>query len=156
MRVGGNAFAVGDGSTFEIRDYDKSGTLLRILQASARGAVIADSDKSLEKARILRLYGAEPPGFDDYWRSIQWPTRLPSFRRFELDSDKGVWVEMFPRWNDLRPTWLVFDREFLFKGVVTLPTGTILCAITHRNVVAGQRSPDGRERLTLYSFVSNR
>jgi hypothetical protein len=154
IRMYGDTFLTGDGSTFEIREYQQNGTLERILRADIQPRRITAADKSAEKARILAFYGQKTtsPGFERFWSAVPWRDNMPAFRRFEVSETGWLWVELY-RGAEEAPRWVLFDADRRARGFVTVPARFDIKHIRQDGVLGVQRTADDEERVVFYSFV---
>jgi hypothetical protein len=155
IRVAGDNYLVGDGSTFEIFEYSQGGRLHRVLRVSLPRRRITEADKAAEKRRILAFYGTKTtnPAFERFWSAVPWRDRLPAFRRFEIDPDHRLWVEVFGAAGDSLPVWFLFDEERRFLGSVTLPKRFDIRQITRDGILGVRRDADDVEQVVYYSFA---
>ena len=154
IRMSGDTFLMGDGSTFEIREYQPNGALKGILRADVEPRRITASDKAAEKARILAFVGQKTtsPGFERYWAAVPWRENMPAFRRFEVSEAGWLWVELY-RGVDESPRWLLFDTDRRARGYITVPARFDIKHIRSDGVLGVERTVDDEERVVFYSFI---
>ena len=154
IRIHGDTFLTGDGSSFEIREYRQNGTLARIVRADALGRRITAADKAAEKERILTSYGQKTtsPGFERFWSAVPWRENMPAFRRFEIADDGWLWVELY-RGVDESPRWLLFDRDRRPRGFITVPRRFDVRHIRHDGVLGIERTAADEERVVFFPFI---
>jgi hypothetical protein len=154
IRVHGDNFLMGDGRSFEIREYRQDGRLARIVRADAQPRRITAADKLAEKERILTFYSQKTasPGFERFWSAVPWRENMPAYRRFELSDDGWLWVELY-RGVDESPRWLLFDTERRSRGFVTVPARFDIRHIGRDGVLGVARTGDDEERVVYYSLI---
>ncbi|HSM17702.1 MAG TPA: hypothetical protein VK845_12005 [Gemmatimonadales bacterium] len=129
VAVGGTGIYVGDQNRFEIREYDLSGQLIRIIRLPDADLTISDE----EYTTVLegRVAGA-PAQFRSVVRSILYDlpraTRRPAYADFVVDHGGNIWVASLPapdrphRGRNLwGSNWRVFSPDGAWLGTVTLP-----------------------------------
>lgn len=140
---------VGSGATPEVRVYDRSGTLSRVVQWRARPEPLTAEDReqyevdrrSLD-ARIRPGTTARTPILDGFTL----PTVKPLYSRLIVDSDGQLWVRKYPgRWEGFErlhpsfvehdPEWWVFDATGRLLGEFTTPRDLMIRGIEDGRVI---------------------
>jgi hypothetical protein len=145
---------MGDGRTFEIREYRQNGTPVRIIRADPQPKRITTADKAREKERILTFYGQKTasPGFERFWSAVPWRENMPAFKRFEVSEDGWLWVELHRGLNEA-PRWLLFDTERSARGFVDVPPRFDIRQIRRDGVLGVTRTSDDEEIVVFYPFI---
>lgn len=124
MAASDSVVHVGDTGAWEIRRYDLSGRLTRVVRRagparavtpalvdSARDAVLARYDDESIRRRTRRE-----------WASIEVPDSLPVFGALEVDTDGNLWAREYDfRYPFGSSTWSVFDPAGVWLGRVEMP-----------------------------------
>ncbi len=151
VRVFGGKYLLGDGSHFEIREYGRDGRLERVLRVAAARPAITSRNRIAERERIMALYRRGGSEFDYFWNHVEWPERMPSFHRFEVDASGRLWVAAYPSAAP-HPRWFVFDEEWRYVGFIDLPIGYELRQIDSDGILAVRRDGNGLEQVVLHEF----
>lgn len=130
VAVDGSSIHTGDGTTWEVRTWDPSGRLARILRVTApaervttelRAAFIdehfAGSTADFRKRSIQQERLDEPSTFPDV---------LPAFADLKVDRVGRLWVRRYPKPNESTQEWWVFSSEAAYLGRVDLPSPLIV------------------------------
>jgi hypothetical protein len=154
IRVQGDSFLMGDGRSFEIREYSQSGALKRVVRADPEPRRITNGDKAGEKARILAFYGQKTasPGFERFWSAVPWRETMPAFKRFEVSEDGWLWVELYRGVNEA-PRWLLFDSDRRARGFIDMPPRFDIRHIRRDGVLGVARTSDDEESIAFYPFA---
>jgi len=157
IRVQADTYLMGDGRTFEIREYRQNGALVRLIRADPQPRRITVADKAAEKERILAFYGQKTasPGFERFWSAVPWRENMPAFRRFELSEDGWLWVELY-RGVGEAPRWLLFDTDRRARGFVNVPPRFEVRQIRQNGVLGVMRNDDDEESVVFYPFNRGR
>jgi hypothetical protein len=136
----------------EIRVYDRTGSLERIVRWPARGAPVTAKDRDdYEKARLgldARLgkgYTAQTPALGGF----RLPDTKPIYSQVLVDDRGQLWVRKVPEnWEGLprssspslnqQPEWWVFTAQGQLVGTVTMPPDVVVKEIRN-GVVVGLR-----------------
>ncbi len=153
VRISGDHYLIGDGRTFQIEEWDRSGKLVQVLRASVPRHRITDADRELEKTRIMAFYEMETAP-KDFLKSAPRARFLPAFGRFELDASGRLWVEDAPRADTEGSQWYIFDTDWMFLGVISLPARFALRHIYDDGVLGIARDADGVESVAFYPFTN--
>ena len=154
IRVHGDSFLMGDGRSFEIREYSQSGALKRLIRGDPEPRRITSADKAGEKERILAFYGQKTasPGFERFWSAVPWRETMPAFKRFELAEDGWLWVELYRGVNEA-PRWLLFDTDRRARGFIDMPPRFEIRQIRRNGVLGVARTADDEESVVFYPFA---
>lgn len=123
LRVAGDRLVVGTGDTYEIREYDPSGRLRRIVRQHHEAARVSETDIAAVKAARREARRAErhplPEEPDD---AVVFPERKPHFGDLLIADDGRLWVREYDQPATHQPSrWEVFAREGRWLGHVILP-----------------------------------
>lgn len=130
----------GDGTAWEIRTWNQSGRLVRILRVAAPPERVTPE---LRKAFIdeyfagnqadYRARTSEQNGFND---PSTYPETLPAFADLQVDRSGRLWVKRYPRPLETTQQWWVFSADAEYLGRVDLPSALIVDDIGH-DYIAG-------------------
>jgi len=154
LAAGDEALYVGTADEFEIRVFDLTGTLLRLIRGPRRDRRITDDD--VKAYRDARLAGVEPnrrPAIEREIRDMPMPDEFPAYGGLRLDRQGFLWVQQWrrPRATDAR--WWVFDPTGRMLGTVVFPLALHLTEIGGDYVLGVVRDELGVERVRLYDLV---
>jgi hypothetical protein len=154
---------VGRTGRAEIRVYDRTGRLERIVRWSARGAPVTAKDRDdYEKAR-LELDARLGKGHTDQTPALagfRLPETKPLYSQILVDDQGTLWVRKVPEgWEGLprsssltlneQPEWWVFAARGQLLGSVTMPSNVVVKEI--RNGVAAGLRMDADGVPNIYS-----
>ena len=123
--VDGERIHAGDGTTWEVRTWDGSGRLIRILRVAEpaepvtpeiRAAFIRDyftGNTDEFRARVTEPYGLNDPA--------TYPARLPAYSDLRVDKVGRLWVRRYPRPLEMTQQWWVLSADAQYLGVVEMP-----------------------------------
>lgn len=130
----------GDGSTWEIRAWDQSGRLVRVLRVAG---LLERITPELRSAFIDEYYAGNQAdyrarssaenGFND---PATYPETMPAFADLQVDRSGRLWVKRYPKPLDTTQHWWVFSADAEYLGRVDLPSALIVDDIGH-DFVAG-------------------
>ena len=146
---------VGHGSTYELREFDLDGSLLRLVRKRQARVPVTPADLDSVMARLdAQLAEANlPSGFADAQRQRPVADSMPAYRGVTHDPDGNLWVEEYRRPGDEVSQWSVFERTGRFLGVVRGPTGFRLTDVG-RDYLLGIVEDDLEvERLVRYALI---
>ena len=154
VRRAGERYLVGDGASFEIREYARTGELARLLRVRGDPPRFTAAARAAERARmaansrgsVLAKY------FDAYWERAPVPEKPPAYQRFETDQRGRLWIEAYPLGATPAPRWFVLDVDWRPLGMVELPRRFDLRHIYDDAILGVQRDADGIESVVLYAL----
>lgn len=123
LRVAGDRLFVGTADTYEIREYDPSGRLRRIVQRHHEAARVTEADIAAVKAARREARRAErhqlPEEPND---AVVFPERKPHFGDLLIADDSTLWVREYDQPARDQPSrWELFAQEGRWLGYVILP-----------------------------------
>ena len=118
--IGPDMVYVGDGSAYEVRGYDRSGRLRRIIR-------VTEPNRPVTRAMIAELYAdaasaagrppaAVPAATDP--NALPASPNLPAYGALRVDAASRLWVKDYPAPRDTAARWVVFDPEGRRMGAV--------------------------------------
>lgn len=155
-QVHGQYAYIGVTDSYEVRLYDASATLHRIVRKAHANLRVRDQD--LERFLADRATSARSR---DPWseaemavlREAPVPQRMPAYRRFRVGGDEHLWIEDYRRPGDETPVWQVFDPEGRLLGPVALPVGFDALEFGADYVLGRATDELDIERVLLYELV---
>ncbi len=126
LRVDGERIVVGTGDSYEIREYDAAGRLLRIVRRPHEAAPVTAADiETVLAARRERLR-SEPARFR---RQIQaaddpaeFPEHKPHFADLLVAADGALWIREYDQPATDQPSrWEIFGADGRWLGHAVLP-----------------------------------
>lgn len=121
----GNALYYGDPFRSEIRVYDTSGSLRRVIRTADHGERITDAEAEERMAMTIprNVTGNERTARMDRLRSLPRASNWPVFREVEVDSDGTIWVQDYQRSSRSPDAWTAIDSAGRIVGKLALPQG---------------------------------
>ena len=120
----GDSIYTGDGSAYEVWDFDQRGVPVRIIRrASERTPVDATAIRSFEAFILDRaVTDAQRVSRNRLFREWTYPSFQPAYDRLLVDAEGNVWTRHFSI-GDQQSEWTVFDPAGRWLGVLALPPG---------------------------------
>lgn len=120
----------GDGTTFEVRTWDSSSRVVRILRvAGPRDPITAE----LRAAYIDEQFVGNSQAFRDrmtaayrYADASTYPSEIPAFSDLRVDRNGRLWVRRYPRPLEKTQEWWVFTADAQYLGRVDMPAAFIV------------------------------
>jgi hypothetical protein len=115
----------GDGTSWEVRTWDASGQLVRILRV--RGPLETVTPE-IRAAFIEQEFAGNTPAFKERTIAQQrlldpatFPSELPAYSALRVDRAGRLWVRRYPKPLDTTHEWWVFTAEAKYIGRVDVP-----------------------------------
>jgi hypothetical protein len=147
--AGPTSFFVTTGNVPEIREYDPSGRLQRLIRigGEARRLTGAEFDSVVEM-RMYRL--VNPQATARLFAASPRPALYPTWQQLLVDADGWLWAERF-RPNAKHPSvWSVFDTDGSVRGTIELPADLIVHQIGSDFVLGVWRNADDVDHVRRY------
>jgi len=152
--VGGSSVVVGDQERFELRVYDESGKLERLIRLPEEGLAVTKADvERLIEEEVARRPAAERPGFRRELEAMDVPPTRPAFGDLLVDDAGNLWAAEYARWPQFPRTWTVLDRAGRWLGTVAMPAGFRPLQVGTDRVLGVWRDPMDVERVRLYALT---
>ena len=121
--VGVHGFFVTGGERPEVRAFDNSGKLIRLLRLIEDPRRVKPEDvKGAIDSLVARFTTAQSKARWAY-EQMDIPARWPAFQSVRVDRLGWIWVELFRPPHHLTPQWMVFDSSGVARGIVDFPAG---------------------------------
>ena len=116
----GDHIFVSDGRSFEYREYDRSGRLLRIVRTDdlQERFTTSDADRVIDWRVPKNAPASVLRGIRSAASGIPRPSSWPAFGRMLIDPIGRVWLSDFPRKAGELAAWSVFDPQGRLLGRV--------------------------------------
>jgi len=120
----GDGLYYGDPFTGEIRVYDPSGALRRIVRTADRGDSITSEEAEQRMARTIpnNVTPAEHKARMDRMRSRPYARNWPVFFQLQVGSDGTIWVQDYPKAVGTPDAWTAIDSTGQIVGRLVFPT----------------------------------
>jgi len=147
---------VGTGTTFSVRRWANSGSLLA--EVRWQGALRPVSQADAERYREVMERRARPRHFDSrawnrYPSEVPFPEFMPTYQRLLVDTEGNLWVEQFRTpWED-QPRWWVFDTQGVWLGEVVTPKYFYIFEIGTDYLLGVRRDQLGVEHVTMLPLL---
>jgi hypothetical protein len=144
---------VGDGTTYDIQAYDRSGSLKRIIRVRQppRSVTAAIIDRS--RRAQSRIYSPRGPRVDPKVPSALFPKWMPAYAAFRVDGAQRLWVQEYPAPGDRQARWNVFDRSGALIATAVTPIDVEVVSIDTAHLIAIWRDEFDVEYLRIYSLA---
>lgn len=121
----GDALYYGDPFRSEIREYDTSGSLRRVVRTADEGERITDAEAEERMAMTIprNVTGDARAARMDRLRSLPRASHWPVFRGVEVGSDGTIWVQDYQRALRSPDAWTAIDTAGQLIGKLILPQG---------------------------------
>jgi hypothetical protein len=146
---------VGRGDLFEIREYNFSGRLQRIIRLIRKPRAPTVVEIETWKEVALASPAANTPAVRKRFEETVFPEALPFHWFIIADAVGNLWVQELrirPTTNDLSTgnTWEVFDSSGVHLGQVVVPEGLRIFEIGADYILSRWRDADGVEHVREY------
>jgi len=151
--IRGDRVVVGAQESFQIEEFDSSGTLLRIVRIPDRVQEVRPED--LEAYIQGRLAIAPPerhPSIRQSLEEMPAPNTLPAYGGVVSDSQGNLWVGGWAMYPEIASQWTVFDGEGCWLGEVELPPTFSPMDIGEDWLLGVEQDDLDVEYVTLYSL----
>lgn len=153
--VGDTLFYYGSSEAFVIRVYSWAGRLTRLIRRIEPDRKLTREDVIKHNAeRLAQAPPEQRATYDKFFAAEPWPDRIPAHRRFVLDVEGFLWVQLYPLPRaDQTNEWSVFDPTGVWLGDVTVPPDITIFEIGSDYIMASRRDELGVERLVLHRIL---
>jgi hypothetical protein len=153
--VGPERFHYASGESWEIRSFDSSGELRRILRLSRDPLPVRAPDlEALIQEEIAELSDpSEAPEVRAAFDEMPVPDVMPALAGIQVDRRGYLWVERYPRPGDEFSLYDVVDPEGELVGKVSLPSGLEILEIGEDYLMALYRDELGVEYLRIHRLA---
>jgi hypothetical protein len=157
IAVAGDNVIMGDGTTFEIREYDATAKLRRIIRR--------DADLTLRHAHIAaHRQGVFFPGMlpevrqlhERWLAGVKFPKNVPAYSELRVDRTGRIWAREYPLAASAPTHWSVFGRDGAFLGTADTPNDLAIREIGADYILGTRRDADGFNHVRLYSVAPSR
>ena len=144
----------GSSDTYEIRIFDSSGTLERIVRRPIPNQPVTSRDIEDFKEYFL---GDDP----SRWarrrvNDLEFPDTKPAYGSVKVDGLGNIWVAEYSLGhNDRSGNWTVFDSDGRMLGVVALPRNGRITYIGVDYLMGVWRTELGVEQVKVYRLLKN-
>jgi hypothetical protein len=152
----GNKIFVGENSGYEIRTFDTSGVLQRIIRKTHTPELINAEHRSQFLETLRGDLENMPPTIrsaqEAVLEEIPFPESFPAFKGLRLDSDGNLWVRDYPLPGTAASSYMVFDGKGHLLGPVHLPHSFTPFDIGNDYILGRYKDPDDVEYIHLYEL----
>jgi hypothetical protein len=148
-----NGFLMGDGQTFEIREYSANGRLRRIIRREM-DLRFSDADRAdYRQGELAGKQGAARAAAELRLSRVVFPKKVPAFQRILVDPSGRIWAQDYLRANHVPLSWTVFDARGKMLGVVRVPVGFRVFEVGDDYILGRLRDAKGQAHIQLYRLV---
>jgi hypothetical protein len=151
-----DGFLVGDPHSYEIREYDTSGALRRIIRRDVDLRLTNAMIATYKENQLAGRTGDARRAMETELANREFPATVPAFQRIEVDAARRIWVQDYSVTQDAALTWTVFDRTGKLLGTVTTPARYRLLDFGADYVLGRWRDEDGVAYIRLFSLTAPR
>jgi hypothetical protein len=157
VRIIGDRFVFGDGSHFELRFYDRAGSLEQIVRVANPVIRVTDADRARVADASIRSLAARGRSADaDAWRGLPSAPTVPAFGDILVDSRNRIWVQSYSYDEKAEQTWTLFAENGLLLGRVVTPPGLRVMDIGVDRIVGVSLHDSGSERVLVFGLSESR
>jgi hypothetical protein len=120
----------GDGTTWEVRTWDSSGRLVRILRVALPPEPVT---QELRSAFVDEYFAGNSADYRERttgharFRDLSiYPANLPAFSDLRVDPGGRLWVKRYPKPLEKTQEWWVFTADAQYLGRVDMPAAFIV------------------------------
>jgi hypothetical protein len=150
--IGANGVHFTEGRAFEVRSFDTTGRLARVLRVDARPEPLSDGAVEPWVRRHWRVPQGQAIDPDLLAPHLEYPLpdAFPAFQALVEDSEGWLWARIY-EWDPTAPVrWMVFDLEGRARGSVATPPGVEVHSVSVDRLVGIRRSDFDAETLESY------
>jgi hypothetical protein len=153
--VGPERFHYASGDRWEIRSFDSSGELRRILRLSRDPLPVRAPDLEARiQEEIAELSDpSEAPEVRAAFDEMPVPAVMPAMAGIQVDGRGYLWVEGYPRPGDEASLYDVLDPEGELVGKISLPSGLQILEIGEDYLMALYRDELEVEYLRIHRLA---
>jgi hypothetical protein len=153
VAVHGNSILTGDGSTFEVRQLDADGRLVRIMRRPGTPAAIdASSIRAFEQAMLeTAASDLQRQRWNQLFREWSYPDSQPVYDQLLVSTAGDVWVRHFAIGQQPTARWSVFDPAGRWLGEVTTPGDLVVMELGEDHVLGLWTDDYGVEYVRVYA-----
>lgn len=159
--LGGDRVYLGLSDRFEVRVFDRTGSLLEIRRWGAEAQPVTDAewDAFAEQRRTYRRENPSRAWIYPPPEHFPVPETKPAYARFLVDDEGNLWVQHYPPWDDPigmpsatgDQNWSVLDRTGRWLGEIRMPPDLDVRAVHRDHVIGLSRDEHDVERIRLYA-----
>lgn len=145
--VGPTGFLITSGEGPEIREYDLTGKLRRLIRLDDPAQPVTRADYD----RLASRMAGEVERMKQAYAHAPVPSRRPAFQRLIVDDDGWLWVKTYRTPLDAGPDlWLVFDLDRRCVRAVDMPAELDVQHIGRDFILAEWRDADRVEYVRMH------
>jgi hypothetical protein len=151
--IGRDVMYVGDGTTYEISGYDRSGRLLRIIRAAEPSQAVTQAMVAQSYAAAAEAVGRPVTPVATGPNSPPVASVLPAYGGLRVDAANRLWVKNYPLPRDSASRWTIFDAQGKRLGILAIPANFDPMHIGVDSVAGVWRDDLGVESVRVYKFT---
>lgn len=154
MAASRNAFWVGTGRTYEVRDYTSAGTLETIVRWEGPSRDVHPEDvNAYWSQRMADATGNDLRRLERMREVTPVSDQFPAYGWLESASDGGLWVQQYPRPRAPDATaWWAFKPDGTMMATVTVPSSLRITDVGTDAVLGIERDSLDVEHVRLYGI----
>lgn len=153
----GDGIWVTPGRVPEVRQYDSTGRLLRIMRVLREPQPITQARfDAFVAEQVAAVTDAAAAAMERrHYDAMPLHERMPAFQRLLSDPGGGVWAEEYRPDESAPVRWTVFRGDGVVAGSIALPPGTQLLAIGRSRIIGLRRDEMDVERIVVWNLEPN-
>lgn len=154
--VGADVALITDSRRFEVRGFDLTGRLIRILRIDEPPRPI--TQEALDgwmNSKVAKIAESRAAGFRERYGKLPLPDAQPAFQSLIVDEDGWLWAQVYG-WDPAEPKkWVVFDPQGRARGTVRTPADLEVHSIAPDHVLGLWRGAFNAEYVHRYRLRRN-
>jgi hypothetical protein len=153
--VGSQTVYVGTGDSYEVLAFSARGSRLHTLREprSSLSVTSAQVTQYVEDYTASQRGRANTAAYEEYFRSLKWPSSYPAYARLLVDWTDNLWIEDYPvPGQDIR-TWSIYAPSGTQVATIELPKNFQLLEAGKDYVLGIWRDEDGVQYVREYAFA---
>jgi hypothetical protein len=151
----GDGFLWGTSDRYEIRVFDPSGKLFRIIRRSVSPEPISEERKRADQSAYVELVRSENGDeaarrAEESMQDVEWAETVPFFAKAIVDPADYLWVQEYGTPWMVETRWSVFDPQGRWLGDVLMPDALEITDISLDHVVGIGRDDVGAQYVQVH------
>jgi hypothetical protein len=151
-----DGFVMGDGQTWEIREYSTQGRLRRIIRRDADLRLSDDLKALYREGELAGKTGEARDAVERRLAAATFPKSIPAFQRILVDPVGRIWAQDYLRAAHVPLQWTVFDSRGTYLGAVEVPVGFRVFEVGNDYLLGRMRDASGQVHIRMYGLVPAR
>ena len=119
--VSARGFFVTGGAGTEVREFDNSGRLVRIIRLAEPPRPVKSEDVKYAVDDLVSGFTIPHSQVRAVYKQVNFPAAWPTFQSVRIDRLGWLWAELYRASRKDAARWMVFDSTGVARGTVELP-----------------------------------